>query len=111
MGTFAMLAFFTAFGCVCGFYVSVVGFAVTSLGIALLLGLTNPLFSGPFTFGFLVLAVVAQQTGYGLAVVGRGAAHSLRRRPARTEATGREIDPEHETAGRHGQAPQGPLPR
>lgn len=110
LSSFAMLAFFAAFGCVCGFYVSVVGFAVTSLAVSVLLGVTNPLFAGPFTLGFLVLAFVAQQVGYGLTVVARGIAQD-RRRPALPDAPRREMERDREGPGPRGEAPQGPLPR
>lgn len=80
MSVFEMLTLFAIFGCVCGFYLSVVGFAVTSLAIAIMLGLINPLFGGPFTPGFLVLAFVTQQVAYGLAVAGRSIAHHHARR-------------------------------
>ncbi|WP_091969291.1 hypothetical protein [Methylobacterium gossipiicola] len=110
MSSFAMLAFFAAFGCVCGFYVSVVGFTVTSLAVALLLGLTNPLFAGPFTLGFLVLAVIAQQTGYGLTVVGQGFVQR-RQSFARPDAPHRESERDREPLEPRGKAPGGPLPR
>lgn len=80
MSAGAMLTLFAIFGCVCGFYLTVVGFAVTSIGIAVLLGIVNPVFVGPFTPGFLVLAFFAQQMGYGLTVIGRGVAQSISRR-------------------------------
>lgn len=74
MSSVAILWLFAVFGGICGLYVSLIGFAITSIGICLLVGLVSTFAGGPFTPLLLLGAFIAQQVGYSLAVVGRGIA-------------------------------------
>ncbi|MET0259326.1 MAG: hypothetical protein ABW179_12180 [Methylobacterium sp.] len=81
MGSITMLMLFAIFGGICGFYLSVVGFAITALGICLLVGAVSAAFEGPFTPLLLLALFVAQQVGFFLAMIGRAiAARGLRLR-------------------------------
>lgn len=71
MSSVAILSLFAIFGAVSGFYLSVVGFAVTCLSVCLVVGLASAVFGGPFTAWLLFGAFLAQQVGFFLAVTGR----------------------------------------
>lgn len=71
MANIQLLAIFMAFGLVCGFYVSVVGFVISCVVILVGLGLANPFIEGRFVASFLGLAFVAMQVGYFVSVIAR----------------------------------------
>ncbi|SFK33205.1 hypothetical protein [Methylorubrum salsuginis] len=65
MGSITIWALFALFGGICARYVSVIGFALTAVGIIALLAVTNALTEGgPFGAGRLVGGFVALQVGY-----------------------------------------------
>lgn len=85
MSSITMLMLFAVFGGICGFYLSVVGFAITAVSICLLVGLLSAAFQGPFTATLLLALFVAQQVGFFLSLVGRALGTHVARLRARRE--------------------------
>lgn len=97
METTGVLGLFALFGLVCGVYVSVVGFAVTAVAIASVLGLVAVFIGGPLGGWMPAAAFVAMQVGYFLCLVGTALIDHVRRLstrdPRRTE---RDLHIHHE---------------
>lgn len=76
-----LVSLFAAFGIICGVYLSVVGFVVTSVVIFGFLGVLSAVMGGALTPSFLFFAFISAQVGYFLALMGFALADALRRRP------------------------------
>lgn len=92
MSAMTTLMLFAVFGVVCGFYLSIVGFAVTSIGICLVVGLASAILGGPFTPLLIFEAFVAQQVGFFIAVAGRAIALHLSRLRAQSSDSPAEAE-------------------
>ncbi len=92
MNSITMLVLFAAFGGVCGFYLSVVGFAITSAAICLLVGLASAVLGGPFAPLLLLGAFFAQQVGFFVAVIARAVVLHVLRLRARPQAGAAESE-------------------
>ncbi|MCJ2010942.1 hypothetical protein [Methylobacterium sp. J-076] len=79
MGTTEILGLFAALGIVCGFYVTVVGFALTALAIVLVLAVAGAFVGGLFGGWMMVGAFVAMQVGYVACVAGSALVGHVRR--------------------------------
>lgn len=65
MGSITIWALFALFGGICARYVSVIGFALTAVGIIALLAVTSAMTGGnTFGTGMLIGGFVALQVGY-----------------------------------------------
>jgi hypothetical protein len=69
MGTIGIWALFVAFGAISALYVTVVGFAVSSVALVGLLGLFAALLGGGVTGWLLWGSLVALQVGYAACLV------------------------------------------
>lgn len=97
MATTGVLGLFGLFGIVCGFYVSVVGFALTALAIVTVIGVLSHFLGGPLGGWMPVAAFVALQVGYFLSVVGTALVGHVRRlSPKDPRRTARDLHINHE---------------
>lgn len=64
MTTFETLTLFAAFGAICAYYVTVVGFGLTAVAVVLALGLLGAVGGHQFGLGLLAGAFVTMQVGY-----------------------------------------------
>jgi hypothetical protein len=69
MGTIGIGALLAAFGVVCAFYVSVVGFALSAVAVVVLLTLLNLCVGGRFSAGLFVGGLVVMEVGYFVGIV------------------------------------------
>lgn len=97
-GHYHVLALFAAFGMVSGFYVSVVGFVITSVVVIAVVAAASAVMGSPFTIGSLILFYVMMQVGFFLAVVGRGlGGHVVRLRASRVMGSAKsEFEAKHD---------------
>nr|WP_254803888.1 hypothetical protein [Methylobacterium sp.]USU34672.1 hypothetical protein NG677_23955 [Methylobacterium sp.] len=79
MSSITALAIFALFGGICGFYLSVVGFAITAIGVCLLVGIVSALLGGPYTPLLLFGTFITQQVGFFVSVMGRAVAAHIQR--------------------------------
>lgn len=97
METTGVLGLFGLFGIVCGYYVSVVGFAVTAVAIVTVLGVLAHFVGGPMGGWMPAWAFVALQVGYFLCVVGTALIGHVRRlSPKGPRGTARDLHINHE---------------
>lgn len=83
MGTIGIGVLLTAFGAVCAFYVSVIGFALSAVAVVVLLALLNLLMGGRFSAGAFVGGLVVLEVGYFIGIVACALIGHMRPLPAK----------------------------
>lgn len=81
---------FAAFGVFCGFWLSIIGFAMTVIGLAVICAVMYSLLDGSSVAWLLISAVVALQLGYFIAIVLRALVVHVSRSPSANATDSKE---------------------
>lgn len=81
---------FAAFGAFCGLWLSIVGFAITIVGLGVVCGTAGLLFGGSFTGLSIVYAIMALQLGYFASIAAMSLGKQILRSPSDSAHKGDE---------------------